>query len=110
MQSWLVVRTLAVMRAHPEGFPRYKNKEASFSSAAGKYLRDNILLPSDRHTVYSLRHTFEDRMKNAKVDPEVRRILMGHAIDRPEYGEGGSLKMRQREIRKVSLPFDPSIV
>jgi hypothetical protein len=35
---------------------------------------------------------------------------MGHAIDRPKYGSGGSLEWRQSELRKIELAFDPSIV
>ena len=101
---------LAVMKAHPRGFPRYKDKEARLSAALNKFLRENDLLPSAAHSVYSLRHSFEDRMKEAKIDEELRRILMGHALDRPEYGEGGSLELRRDAMLKVALPFDPSIV
>jgi len=35
---------------------------------------------------------------------------MGHAIDRPKYGSGGSLKWRHAELKKIELAFDPSIV
>lgn len=49
-------------------------------------------------------------MKEMKVDAELRKILMGHSSDRPEYGTGGSLALRLEEIKKVALPFDPAIV
>lgn len=101
---------LAVMRRHPKGFPRYKDKEARLSAALNKYLRENDLLPSRQHSVYSLRHSFEDRMKEGKVDAELRKILMGHALDRPEYGEGGSLALRREAMLRAALPFEPSIV
>ncbi|TPJ65980.1 integrase, partial [Mesorhizobium sp. B2-7-1] len=68
------------------------------------------LFPTENHTFYSLRHSFEDRMKNARLDEELRRMLMGHTIDRPKYGEGGEMKMWQEELMKIALPFDPDIV
>jgi hypothetical protein len=49
-------------------------------------------------------------MKEAGLDEELRRILMGHAIDRPRYGSGGSLKWRMGELKRIELPFDPSII
>lgn len=106
----LVGLALAVFKRHPKGFPRYKDREAQLSAVINKYLRENQLLPSPQHSVYSLRHTFEDRMKDARIDEELRKILMGHSNDRPEYGEGGSLKLRQEEMLKIALPFSPSIV
>jgi integrase len=101
---------LAVFKKFPHGFPRYKDKESSLSAVLQKYFRTNNLLPTSKHKIYSLRHSLEDRMKEAKIDPEMRRLLMGHSINRPEYGEGGSLKLRLEIMLKVALPFDPSIV
>jgi hypothetical protein len=60
--------------------------------------------------IYSFRHSFEDRLKEAGVDDELRRLLMGHAIDRPKYDSGGSLEWRYTELRKIELAFDSSIV
>lgn len=106
----LVGVALAVMKAHPSGFPRYRDKESAMSAALNKFFRENGLFPTPQHSMYSFRHTFEDRMKESRVDAELRRILMGHAIDRPEYGEGGSLKLRQKALKRMVLPFDGSIV
>ncbi|MGB3644594.1 MAG: DUF6538 domain-containing protein [Mesorhizobium sp.] len=100
----------AVMKKHPNGFPKYRDRGASLSALVNKYLRNHKLLPTPRHTAYSLRHSFEDRMKNARLDEELRRIFMGHTIDRPKYGEGGAMQMWLEEIKKVDLPFDPVIV
>jgi integrase len=101
---------LEVFTKHRKGFPRYKDKESSLSATLLKFFRKHELLPSSDHFIYSLRHSFEDRMKEAGVDFEMRQILMGHSMDRPEYGEGGSLKLRQEIMKKVALPFDPVIV
>jgi len=80
------------------------------SAALNKFFRENDLFPTPKHKIYSFRHTFEDRLKEAGIDEELRRILMGHAIDRPKYGSGGSLKWRHAELKKIELAFDPSIV
>lgn len=106
----LVGVALEVFKKHPNGFPRYKDREASLSALLNKHFKSHGLFPSDDHTVYSLRHSFEDRMKNGRLDEELRRMLMGHTIDRPKYGEGGDMKMWREELMKIVLPFDPSIV
>ncbi len=106
----LVGVALEVMKKFPNGFPSYKENENNFSSAAGKFFRENGLFPTKKHVIYSLRHTFEDRMKEARIDDELRNILMGHTVDRPKYGSGGSLKLYQEEMMKIVFPFDPAIV
>lgn len=110
----LVGVALEVAKTFPSGFPRYWNKERTLSNTLNKALDANGLLPkpapSPAHSAYSLRHSFEDRMKEAKVDEELRRALMGHTIDRPKYGEGGSLKLKQDALLTMALPFDPAIV
>ncbi|MBZ9725889.1 integrase [Mesorhizobium sp. CO1-1-11] len=106
----LIGVALEVFKKHPKGFPRYKDREASLSALLNKHFETHGLFPTDKHTVYSLRHSFEDRMKNARLDEELRRMLMGHTIDRPKYGEGGEMKMWQEELMKIVLPFDPAIV
>ena len=106
----LIGMALAAMKKFPKGFPRYKDKEAGMSSALNKFFRENKLFPTPDHKIYSFRHTFEDRLKEANIDDELRRLLMGHAIDRPKYGSGGSLEWRHSELRKIELIFDLSIV
>lgn len=106
----LVGVALEVFRRHQKGFPRYRDNETTLSAALNKFMRDNELWPSKKHTVYSIRHGFEDRMKEGGLDEELRRILMGHSIDRPRYGTGGALSWRRNELLKIALPFDPAIV
>lgn len=106
----LVGVALEAAKRHKAGFPRYRNRENDLSAALNKFLRENKLFPSSRHTLYSFRHSFEDRMKNAGIEDELRRLLMGHTVERPKYGEGGSLEWRQGELNKIVLPFDPAIV
>lgn len=85
----LVGAALEAMKKFPKGFPRYRDKGNSLSGALTKYFRENGLFPSPKHVIYSLRHSFEDRAKEARLDTELRMFLMGHATDRPKYGEGG---------------------
>ena len=89
--------SLEAMGRFPAGFPRYMRNSAGLSATVNKYLRTKGLLETPRHSLYSLRHAFEDRMLRHGVDERVRRDLMGHALGRERYGEGASLE-HQREI------------
>lgn len=106
----LVGVALEVFTRHPNGFPRYRDKEMHLSATLNKFFKENKLFPTAKHKIYSFRHSFEDRMKEAGLDEELRRLLMGHTIDRPTYGSGGGLEWRRAELRKIALPFDPAIV
>jgi integrase len=105
----LVGVALVAAQRHKAGFPRYRDRENDLSATLNKYLRENKLFPTPRHTLYSFRHSFEDRMKDGGIEDELRRLLMGHTVDRPKYGSGGSLEWRQAELMKIALPFDPAI-
>lgn len=98
----LVGVSLEAFRAMPGGAPRYRNK-ASVTLTINNFLRGNGLTPTPEHTCYGLRHSFEDRLLVAGVDERVRRDLMGHALKREEYGEGGGLKLRHEAVSKISL-------
>jgi integrase len=64
--SWrdipLVGMALKVMRHHPDGFPRYRDKSDSLSALVNKAFESRKLRPEPGQTFYSLRHTFEDRL------------------------------------------------
>ena len=107
----LVGVALEVFKKYPKGFPRYKGREESLSANVNKFLKNNNLRPKDgNQTLYSLRHSFEDRMKQKGLDVELRMVLMGHKINREEYGNGGGLGYQHTELLKIALPFDPAIV
>lgn len=106
----LVGVALAAMQRHRGGFPRYRDRENDLSATLNKFFRTNGLFPTPGHKIYSFRHSMEDRMKEGGLDEELRRIVMGHSIDRPRYGAGGSLEWRRDELAKIALPFDPAIV
>lgn len=94
--------SLAAFQEFPDGFPRYRNNP-SLSATVNKYLRENGLLESERHSMYSLRHAFEDRMLEAGVDERVRRDLLGHRLDRERYGKGASLEKALELLKPVAL-------
>lgn len=106
----LVGVALAAAERHKAGFPRYRDRENDLSDAVNKFLSENGLFPTKAHTFYSFRHSFEDRMKEGGIDVELRKILMGHTVDRPKYGSGGGLEWRREELMRIALPFDQSIV
>jgi len=106
----LVGVALEVFKRHPNGFPRYKDKEDSYSAMANKYLEENGLRPSKQHFVYSFRHSFEDRMLEGRIDLELRKVLMGHKLAGPLYGEKGTLEFRQKVLGAIAFDFDPAIV
>lgn len=94
--------SLDAMREARDGFPRYRDKD-TLSATVNKFLRENGMMETDRHSLYSLRHGFEQRLKLAEVDEELRRYLMGHSIKRPKYGYSEDLRWAASAIGKVAL-------
>ncbi len=103
----LVGAALEAAKRHPNGFPRYRGN-GNFSGSAGKYLRENDLLPSKRHKLSSLRHSYESRLMNAGIDNETRAFLMGHSLrrirGREVYGDELSLELRVLYAEMVAFP------
>ena len=77
--------SLEAFRECPQGFPTYRDNPG-LSDTVNKFLRENGLLETPGHTLYSLRHSFEDRMLAARVDDRIRRDLFGHSMLRERYG------------------------
>ncbi|HMO06905.1 MAG TPA: integrase [Paracoccaceae bacterium] len=94
--------SLQAFRAFPEGFPRYRDS-ATLSATVNKFLRANGLLETPSHSLYSLRHAFEDRMLAAGIDDRIRRDLFGHRLDRERYGKGASLAHLADLVQRIAL-------
>ena len=94
--------SLEAFKECPEGFPRYWDKPG-LSATLNKYLLTNGLRETPEHRLYSLRHSFEDRMLDAGVDDRVRRDVFGHRLTRERYGKGASLERLQKDVQKVAL-------
>lgn len=95
--------SLEAFRAAPDGFGRYRGKEASWSAVTAKRLRASGALPSPDHRAYCLRHSFSDRLKDAGCPDAIRRQLMGHDEGGTAYGEGASLEALAGWVGKVAL-------
>jgi integrase len=91
------------MRQFPEGFPSYRNNAATLSGTVNKFLRSNGLAESPAHSMYSLRHSFEDRMLEAGIDERIRRDILGHALGRERYGKGASIEMAADPLRPIAF-------
>jgi integrase len=99
----LVGFALDAFQACPKGFDRYQSNPDSLSSLLSKYLRTNNLLPTEKHVVYSLRHSFQDRLLHANAPDRLQTDLMGHKFQRPAYGEGSTLQHRLEWLKKIQL-------
>ncbi len=101
----LVGVALEAAKRAPNGFPKYHDKSNSFSAAASAAFTRRKLFETPGHVIYSFRHSFEDRMKEAGLDYELRMLIMGHENKRPEYGTGGSMAYRRDELLKIAHPY-----
>lgn len=99
----LVGSALAAARVLSGGLSaRYARKNDSLTSAIGKYLRENNLLPTPDHSLYSLRHTFKDRLRALQAPEELVDQLMGHSSRKPRYGAGYPLSVLHEWVSRVA--------
>lgn len=89
-----------------EGFSHYLGKADLLSSTLNKYLDENELLPTSKHSVYSLRHSFEDRLTEVNTPDKIMAALMGHQYSRERYGKGPSLSLKKSYLDQIC--FDVS--
>lgn len=94
--------SLQAFRQFPNGFPRYADNP-TLSDTVNKFLRENRLLETEGHSLYSLRHSFEDRLLAAGADDRIRADLMGHRIKRERYGAGASLEHLQAILQRIAF-------
>lgn len=99
----LVGSSLVAFKELNNGFVRYLGKNTQISSAINKYFRENVILPSLDHSLYSLRHSFEDRLTAVEPPDKVQAALMGHKYHRPRYGKGPSLEQKKLWLDKIAL-------
>lgn len=99
----LVGVALWAAKQHPDGFSRYADKADSASAIINKIMDKNGLRPTARHTVYSLRHTFQDRIENAEASDRMQADLMGHEFGRPTYGDGAEMKRRRDFLSTIKF-------
>lgn len=105
----LVGAALDAMRRNPFGFPAYRGK-GSFSNTVSKYFKENHLLPTKDHQLSGLRHSYETRMRRARIDNEERGFMMGHSIKkirgREVYGNRTKLEIQALLAELVVFPTE----
>lgn len=99
----LVGFALEAMKANPKGFPRLYDNHSNFSIAINRIIRRNFPELSEKQTLYSLRHSFQDRILSVNAPDRIQAELMGHKFNRPRYGDGGSLEQKYEWIKKIQL-------
>lgn len=97
----LVGHAFEVMRTFPDGFPRYRTSPDALSATVNKGLSAAGLRPTSGHTLYSLRHTFKDRLIALEAPQRIQDALMGHAVKEVNYGAGPTLKHRAEWLMRV---------
>src|SRR5690606_32916525 len=102
----LVGLAIDALRQLPNGFPTYRDKPDLLSNVVNKFLRENSLLPSKQYSVYSLRHSFQDRLTSVNAPERIQCELMGHKFSRPKYGSGGSLSFKSEWMTKIRTDFN----
>lgn len=100
---------LEVMRRNPKGFVHYREQGAdALEALVSKALRSRGLILKDGQCLYSLRHTFEDRLQQARAPEKVVTFLMGHKWHREVYGEV-TLKEKAHWMKRIGFksPYAP---
>lgn len=105
----LVGVALMVMQKFPKGFPQYFDGSPSLSATVNKFMKAHDLRPTDKHSLYSLRHTFEDRLTAAEPPEKIQAYLMGHKYSRPKYGSPPSLEQLKSWLDKIAFKPPASI-
>lgn len=99
----LVGIALEAMRRFPDGFPRYRDNGDAFSAAVNKFLEEHKLRETEQHVVYSFRHSFKDRLRQAEAPDELTDELMGHDTHKPKYGDGHGLDVKLKFLERIAL-------
>lgn len=97
----LVGASLFAFQNLPQGFEHYYRKADLLSANLNAFLRNHGLLPTTEHSIYSLRHSFEDRLTAVEPPEKVQAALMGHKYARPRYGDGPSLEQKKKWLDMI---------
>jgi integrase len=99
----LVGVALKALALRPHGFPKYRDKATSLSATVNKFLLENGLRPTRDHSVYSLRHSFRDRLVSVETPDSLIDSLMGHKTYKPKYGKGPSLELKLKFLELIAF-------
>lgn len=87
-----------------EKIKQYRSMPDNLTTLIGMYFKRNKILPSKQTSLYSLRHSFSDRLIEAEVPEKMQKYLMGHALGSVSYGFGPELAKRKKWLEKAALP------
>lgn len=96
----LVGVALLAMREQPNGFPGYFDRSNSVTTLIGQALAARDLKPTPKHTLYSLRHSLMDRLRDAGAPENIQKDIAGHKY---LYGKGTSLATRHAWLKTIAL-------
>ena len=65
--------------------------------------------PTNKHCLYSLRHSFKDRLIGAEAPDSLIDSLMGHRTGKPKYGKGPSLELKLKYLQRIAFKPPPSL-
>jgi len=99
----LVGVALMALQRSPAGFPKYRDNATGLSATVNKYLFQNGLRPTKDHTLYSLRHSFKDRLVAAEAPDSLIDSLMGHKTYKPKYGKGPPLELKHKYLAQIAF-------
>lgn len=99
----LVGASLFAFKSLQGPFKRYLGKATLVSSTINKFFRENDILPSQNHSLYSLRHSFEDRLTAVEIPEKIQANLMGHKYSRVRYGDGPSLEQKRSWLERIAF-------
>jgi integrase len=100
----LVGVALKALALRPRGFPKYHDNATGLSATVNKFMSENGLRPTKDHSVYSLRHSFRDRLVAVETPDSLIDSLMGHRTYKPKYGKGPSLELKLKFLEMIAFP------
>ena len=103
----LVGSALYAFQQRPKGFSDYRDSPDKVSNEINRLMRENGLREIEGQGLYSLRHTFQDRLTALDVGDRIQCALMGHSFKdksgRPVYGKGPSLEQKHKVLKKIAF-------
>ncbi len=94
---------LMAMHDFTNGFDRYRGNSDALSIKVNKFLGKNGLRITQKHSLYSFRHSFQDRLNALEIPDRIQCQLMGHKFHRPKYGKGASLEHLKEVMERVDI-------
>ena len=99
----IVGYALDAFKEYPKGFKLYKNNRENLSAVLNKFMSENGMRPTENHSLNSMRHSFQDRLRDVRAPEKIQSELFGHGYSRVNYGRGHTLEDKLYWMEKVCL-------